>query len=249
MAYVTRGEIETFTGMYYTDFKVGGSTMTEAQWIDFLSYSIPNIDQIINRYCIVTSFDPTTAIVELHSGRGATNDEYGSGSNLGLAWSSTGASYIESDTAFFLRELFYSMTSVEEDTNPKTSVPAWTTRAVRSASVAGDYEIITKNEVTYIQFHQNVPLAGNNNVRITYYTGYGTGTAQYKEIKLQALRMVSNLLLHKKKIQEALTIRAQGIRDFSQMFDIMNESALLTENIRLVLDKYKRYPIEGSIYL
>jgi hypothetical protein len=60
--------------------------------------------------------------------------------------------------------------------------------------------------------------------------------------------MMSNLLLHKKKIQEALTIRAQGIRDYSQMFDIMNESAILTENIKLVLDKYKRWNIEGDMF-
>jgi hypothetical protein len=247
--YFTVAELETFTGMANTDFKVAGVTMTPAQWSAFLTLMIPNVEQALHRYCNVTSFDPTTAIVELHSGRGATNDEYGSGANLGLAFSGQGTAYIPNDTEFYLRELLYTMTSVEEDTAPKTTIPAWVTRTARSAIVAGDYEVITKNETTLVRFHQNVPSAGNDNVRITYYTGYGTTSAQYLEIKLQALRMMSNLLLHKKKIQEALTIRAQGIRDYSQMFDIMNESAILTENIKLVLDKYKRWNIEGSIYL
>jgi hypothetical protein len=248
MVYINRGDIEGFTGMTYTDFKVGGVTMTEAQWIDFLTLMIPNIEQALHRYCNVTSFDPSTTLIEYHSGRGATNDEYGSGANLGLAFSGQGTAYIDNDTTFWLRELLYTMTSVYEDTNPKTSVPAWTLRAERTAILAGDYEIVTKNELTCIRFHQNVPAAGNNNVKITYKTGYATTSAQYQEIKLQALRMMSNLLLHKKKIQEALTIRAQGIRDYSQMFDIMNESAILTENIKLVLDKYKRWNIEGDIF-
>jgi len=249
MAYITQPEIEAFTGMSNTDFKIAGVTMTPDQWTDLITVMVPNIEQTLHRYCNVTSFDPATSIVEYHSGRGATNDEYGSGANLGLAFSGQGTAYIPSDTIFYLRELFYGMTTVEEDTAPKTSVPAWSIRVLRSAVAAGDYEVITKNETTYVQFHQNVPAAGNNNVRITYLTGYGYNTQQYNEIKLQALRMMSNLLLHKKKIQEALTIRAQGIRDYSQMFDIMNESAILTENIKLVLDKYKRWNIEGDIYL
>ena len=248
MAYVTQADIESFTGMANTDFKVGSVTMTPAQWTAFITLMEPNIAQAIHRYCNVTSFDSTTDIVELHSGRGASNDEYGT-TGSSIVYGAAGSTYIPSDRMFYLREIFYSMTSVQEDMSSKTSIPSWVTRAERSAILAGDYEVITKNEVTYVNFNQNVPLIGDNNVKIAYKCGYGTATSQYLEIKLQSLRMFSNLLLHKKKIQEALTIRAQGIRDYSQMFDIMNESAIMTENIKLILDKYKRYPIEGEMFL
>jgi len=248
MTYVTRSDIEAFTGFSYTDFKVGGQVMTEGQWEEHLKYVLPNIDQMLNRYCCVTSFEPT-AIVELHDGRGANNDEFGN-SNVGLVYYGiNGTTYLTSDITFYLREPCISVTTVEEDTGSKTALQNWVTRAARSSTVIGDYEVVTKNEVTWIQFNQNVPSAGTNNVRITYQAGYAKTTAQYKEIQLQALRMVTNYLMLKKKIQEVTTVRASGIRDFAQMFDIMNESAILTESIKIILDKYKRYEIAGDIYL
>jgi len=152
-----------------------------------------------------------------------------------------------SDKTFNLREVFYSLTKVEEDVSPKTTVASWSTRTERGVT-AGDFEVVTKNEQTSIIFHNNIPMYGENNVRITYKCGYGTSTNQYSQIKLQALRMATNFLLLKKKVQEAVNIRAQGIRDYSQMFDISNESMILTPNIKEVLDKYRRYPIEGSVY-
>ncbi len=249
MTYVTRNDVEAFSGMSYTDFKVGGATMSESQWITFLSTILPNIDQMLNRYCNVTSFDPTTTVVEYHSGRGANDDEMGGYSPRYFTYGldTQGTTYLMSDKTFNLREVFYSLTSVEEDVSPKTSVASWSTRTQRGVT-AGDFEVVTKNEQTSIIFHNNIPMYGENNVRITYKCGYGTSTAQYAQIKMQALRMATNFLLLKKKVQEAVNIRAQGIRDYSQMFDISNESMILTPNIKEVLDKYRRYPIEGSVF-
>jgi hypothetical protein len=250
MTYITQADIEQFTGFTYTNFTIAGAVMSAPQWAAMIAAYIPYVEQIIHRYCNVTSFDPTTEIVEYHSGRGASNDDMG-GYNPSYYYYGTqqGSAYITSDRTFYLREPLYSMTTVEEDTSSKTEVPNWVTRVVRSALVPGDYEVRTQNEVSAVVFNQNVPMCGEWNVRITYNCGYGTATAQYAEIKLCALRMMANLLLAKKKIQEVTTIRAQGIRDFSQMFDIMNESQVLTENIRFVLDKYKRWPIEGDMFL
>lgn len=248
MAYVTRNDLEAFSGMSYTDFKIGGATMTESQWITFLGLTLPNIDQALNRYCNVTSFDPTTTIVEYHSGRGANDDEMGGFSPRYFTYGldTQGTTYLMSDKTFYLKEVFYSLTSVEEDVSPKTTAPSWVTRTQRTTGVAGDFEVRTEDEVTTIVFHNNIPMYGEKNVKITYKCGYGTSTSQYSEIKLQALRMATNFLLLKKKVQEAVNIRAQGIRDYSQMFDIMNESSILTPNIKEVLDKYRRHPIPGS---
>jgi hypothetical protein len=249
MTYITQSDIEQFTGMTYTDFKIAGAVMTAPQWATLISAYIPYVEQIIHRHCNVTSFDPTTSIVEYHSGHGASNDDMG-GYNPSYYYYGTqqGSAYIKTDREFFLREIYHDGLVVEEDTSSKTEVPAWVTRVVRSATVPGDYEIRTQNEVTSVVYNQNVPMCGEWNVRFTYNCGYDTTSAQYAEIKLCALRMMSNLLLAKKKIQEVTTIRAQGIRDFSQMFDIMNENVILSEGIKLVLDKYKRFPIEGPMF-
>ena len=236
--------------MSYTDFKIGGATMSESQWISFLSVILPNIDQMLNRYCNVTSFDPSTVVTEYHSGRGANDDEMGGYSPRYFTYGldTQGTTYLVSDKTFNLREIFYSLTSVSEDTSPKTTAPNWVTRTKRDVGVAGDFEVRTKVEQTSIVFHNNIPMYGEDNVQIIYNCGYGTSTPQYNEIKLQALRMATNFLLLKMKVQEAVHIRAQGIRDYSQMFDISNESMVLTPNIKEVLDKYRRYPIEGSVY-
>jgi len=250
MAYITQADIETYTGFTYTDFKVAGAVMSSVQWAAMITAYIPYIEQMINRYCNVTSFDPTTTITEYHSGRGANDDEMGGYSPRYFTYGldTQGTTYLMSDKTFYLREVFNTLTSVKEDVSPKTSAPSWTARTQRSAGVAGDFEVSTKNEVTAIIFHTNIPMYGENNVEIVYTCGYPTSSNQYKEIQLCALRMMGNLLLAKKKIQEVTTIRAQGIRDFSQMMDIMNESAVLTENVRLTLDKFKRFPIEGSMF-
>ena len=248
MAYMTVVDVEQFTGMSHTDFKSAGAVMTRPEWLSFVESYITTIEQMIHRHCNVTSFDPTTVITEYHSGRGANDDEMGGYSPRYFTYGidTQGTTYLTSDRTFYLREVFYSLTSVKEDVNPKTSVPSWVSRTERSALVAGDFAVSTKNEVTTVIFHTNIPMYGENNVEIVYKCGYGTSTPQYREIKLCALRMMSNFLLLKKKTQEVTTIRAQGIRDFSQMFDMMNESAILTESIKLILDKYKRFPIEGS---
>ena len=246
MAYITKEEVEAYTGFTYTDFRESGSVMTETQWDAFLESNISNVDQMINRYCNVTSFDPTTTIVEYHSGKGASDDEGVSYSGYFLK--PYAGSYIDNDREFYLREPLYTLTSVEEDVAPKTSAPSWTARVIRTTGIAGDYELVTKNELSRVVFWQNIPTFGYNNVRITYKCGYGTNTQQYSEIKLCALRTMANFLLHKKKIQEAVNIRAQGVRDYSQMFDIMNESALLTINVTTILDRYRRIPLDGDLF-
>jgi len=238
MTYVTSVEIETFMGLHHPDFMIGNQPMTKPQWISFTEENVPRVAQILHRYCNVLTFDladAKSAVVEYQSGRGATNDD------------DKTSEYTDTDITFFLRQLYYTdgthaAVVVEEDMNPKTSVPAWTTRTVRSALVAGDYEVITDRELTLVVFHNNIPLKGRTNVRFTYSTGYLSTSPEYQDLKLQVLRMCENLLLLKKKVQEAGSIRRHGVRDYSQMFDIFNESSILTTQVKESLERYRRFP-------
>ena len=233
MALVTVNDVQQYTGFHYSEFTENGLEMTEGQWTEFIKNLIPKVTQMIHRYCNVYSFE-RALFVEYHSGRGATN------------FDESVSDYNEEDTLYFLHQLYCDTLIVEEDTSTKTAAPAWATRTARSAGVAGDYEIWSSNDVTRIKFNSNVPAKGDNNIRFTYYTGYASSSAQIQDIKFQCLRGIKNVLLTKKKIQEASSIRNYGVRDYSQMFDAFSEGVVIDPKVAAGLDQYRRAIVPGQ---
>jgi hypothetical protein len=233
MALVTVNDVQQYTGFHYTEFTENGLEMTEGQWTEFITMLIPKVTQMIHRYCNVYSFEKVQ-FVEYHSGRGATN------------YDTSISDYNDEDTLYFLHQLYCDTLKVEEDTSTKSAVPSWATRTVRAVGVAGDYEILQSNDVTRVKFNQNVPRQGQNNVRFTYNTGYPIDSAQLNDIKFQCLRGIKNVLLTKKKIQEASSIRNYGVRDYSQMFDAFSEGIVIDPKVAAGLDPYRRSVIHGT---
>ena len=233
MALVTRSDVEQYTGFKYSEFTENGLEMTEGQWVEFIEMLIPKITQMIHRFCKVYSFEPAT-FTEYHNGRGATN------------YDSAVCDYNEEDYTFYLRQLYSDTMVVSEDTASKNAVPTWVTRAIRSSTVAGDYEIYQENDVTRIVYHNNIPAQGKNNVKFAYKTGYPLTSPQLNDVKFQALRAIKNVLLTKKKIQEASTIRNYGVRDYSQMFDAFSEGVVLDDKVKAGLEQYRRAVIPGT---
>lgn len=230
MAYCTGDEVEAVTGFSCAHFKESGLTMTETQFATLLTLFINRATQLINRYCNVTSFEEHS-VVEYHDGRGATGDE---------------KTYLETDRIYHLREPLISLTSVEYDSGSSTSAPTWTTLTPRSADAGGDFMLITRNETSYIRFTSIVPIKGYDNVRITYDAGYVADSPEFYDLKVACIRIVENMLLIKKKIQEATTIRATGTREASRMFEVFNESLILTDDVKDTLARYRRPP--GDLY-
>lgn len=256
--YVTADEVEKFMGVAYTDLKAEGRAMTKDEWIDFVRvYQVPIAD-MIHRFCRVPTFDPTSTNalqVEYKSGRGNTSDDapYIRGST-GVY---TLGDYLPNDIEFYLKHLYFTGTInsvnyapviVEEDTADKTATPAWWARTVRSNVSGGDYEVYTEDELTRIRFHNYVPKFGYNNIRFTYYTGYDPASDQFKVIKMQVLRCFKNFVMLKKKLGEPFTIRAQGIRDYQQMFEPFDESHVLGDQEKAALEPYRRFPITGDMF-
>ena len=239
---ISHTDIENFTGITYTDMQDNGIPMTAGQWSTFCTTYVEIIAQIVHRYCNVPTFDPAqpeALIVELHSGRGATDDS---------TWPTQ---YYPNDYQLWLRELYitngtYAAVVVQEDTASKTAVPAWTTRTVRSAAAGGDYEVITKKEVTMISFHNNVPAQGSNNVKFTYYTGYDPASKEYADIKFQILRVFKNLILSKIGVQSIVTMFAHGTRDMNALPNQYSEAQILSHMEESVLKRYKRYIVPGG---
>ena len=242
MTYVTTSDVQSFMGFSNKDMKINGVQMSDAEFQDFVSTHEPRIAQMVHRFCNVISFEPTL-VVEYKNGRGTSDDD------------SSTSDYLDSDVEFYLRNLYlvgptpiYAPIIVEEDNSPPTAAPAWVTRLARSSTSGGDYQLMTESELSLVRFHNNVPRQGNHNVRFTYYTGYLPTSAEFGDIKLQVLRAFKNLIMLKKKVQEASTIRNYAVRDYSQMFEPFDESSVLSETEKAALERYKRLPLDGKMF-
>ena len=239
-AYFTAQELKDFMGFSARDMKTNGVQMTDTEFGSLVTQYEPMIAQMVHRYCNVQTFIPTL-LTEYKNGRGASNDD------------TPRADFLESDTSFYLRNLYFTDGThaaiiVSEDIGSPTGAESWTARTVRTSITGGDYRVITDNELTEIRFHANMPRQGYANVKMVYYTGYALTSPQFQDIKLQVMRAFKNLLMVKKKVQEATTARNYGVRDFSTMFEPFDESSILSESEKTALDRYKRYPLDGPMF-
>ena len=231
--------IEKYTGVAYTDMMNAGAQMTPADWAAFCTEYVEVIAQVVHRFCNVKTFDPAqpeAAIVEYHSGRGATDD------------SVYPTMYNPSDYQYYLREIFYAASgiTIEEDIAGKTALPNWTARVQRTVSTIGDFEVVTTKELTQVAFYNNVPGIGQNNLRFTYTTGYPSSSKEYADIRFQILRVFKNLILAKKNVQSVFTIIANGTRDYQGLTNQYNEGQILSHMEESLLKRYRRVVIPGG---
>lgn len=244
MTYATKEDVQTFMGFSNKDLKVNGVQMSDAEFASFVEIYEPRIAQMVHRFCNVVSFEPTL-VVEYKDGRGASDDD------------SSTTDYLDSDVEFYLRNLYltgtgptttYAPIVVEEDTASTSTPYSWVTRSARSSIIGGDYQVFTESELTLVRFHNQIPRQGRRNVRFTYYTGYMQDSREYGDIKLQILRCFKNLIMLKKKVQEASTIRNYAVRDYSQMFEPFDESQVLSDSEKAALERYRRLPLDGPMF-
>lgn len=231
MAYFSQTDIEQYTGFASSDFKQAGSTMSATQWSSFCATLVDWVTQMVNRYCNVTSFEPHE-VTEYHNGLGATGDS---------------DTYLDDDTTFYLNEYGTGLT-VYEDNNAKTGTEYWVERDIRTSSATGDYAVATIHELTQIKFHDNYPKEGWNNIKITYWGGYASGSNELDDIRMICCDIAEEILKHKKKIQESTTIRQTGVRDYAEMFKPVYDTEFLSKPIKDRLHRYRRYRMGGPAW-
>ena len=352
---LTHLDVESFTGIAFTDMMINGQQMESTDWISFCTTYIEVIAQVVHRYCNVPTFDPgqpEALITEYRSGRGPTDD-----------WDFP-SQYLPSDYQYYLRDLYYPGGTVNgstltgllvyEDVGGKTNPPEWVLRKSRlsgatpevdailvtngpassgtiqitvnnsttanvsvtagqtiaqvcaaivavgpntdssgyvwtpttdgvqyvwwtcntaagvnmvqvnvqstgvvcnpyvqtqgSAGSGGDYEVITKKEMTLLSFYNNIPAPGENNVQLVYYTGYDPSSKPYAEIKFEILRCFKNLILAKKNVQAIAVVTASGSRDYQSLSNQYSEAQILSHMEQSTLMKYKRLSLAGPMY-
>ena len=238
MAYLSQDDVESTGGGYgYADFKQAGVVMTADQWQLYCERLIDAIDSAINHYCRVPSFEINT-YTELHDGRGPTGD-------LG--------EYLPRDKLFLMRQQpVVSLISVSENINDPSNPIAWTPRVLRtttSPSGGADFELLVRGtSLSYIQFWNNIPAKGRNNVQIIYTAGYDADAEIMDDIRMIAMQIADNLLGRKKRYQEANAARQSSTKDAADMFRMDADGAIFTEDIRLQLDKYRRQRTGGAAW-
>jgi hypothetical protein len=244
MAYLTAADIANFTSYAMKDFKDAGVEMNATKFSSLISLVIAVTDQTINRYCGVASLEEHT-VTEYFSGSGPSGDYVANGvSGYAGILTAYANSYLPSDTDFHLYERCISVASVAEDMSPY-GIPQWVSKAERTSVATGDFNVWTENEVTTISFIRNIPLIGRHNLRVIYNAGYASGSPELEALRYIALRIAINMLKYKKKIQEATTIRAAGVEDYSKMFDVPSDR-LITNDIARDLMKYRRWRFASS---
>jgi hypothetical protein len=134
--------------------------------------------------------------------------------------------------------------------NPNlTGVSTYVAQTVAgTSSYTGDYEIDTVNGLTKVIFNAHIPLCGNRNLKFTYNTGYAATSQQYAELQMLATRACINFLNWKKLEQAAQVIQISGVEDMVQLWKGLNDRTLGSNGVMEDLDKYVRFPIEGSMF-
>lgn len=224
MAYYTEQELEAYTGFSYEDFKENGLMMTATQWTNLTDSVSTAVTMAINNFCNVATLEEHTK-TEYYSGRKATGENY---------------EQTLEDRTFSLFENCLSVASVSEDTTP-TSIPTWTLKEERTSTATGDYNLYTDGGLTQIVFINNIPSFGTKNIKVQYQAGFASQSPELGHIKVIALRMATNVLMKKKKVQEATTIRRAGTEDYAKMFEHADHDDILTAKLEIELSKYKRW--------
>lgn len=244
MAYVGRLDVEAFSGFGHQDFKQGGYTMTASQWEDYCTNDlIPRVEQMVNRYCGVASFDEHT-VIEYRNSPGETEwfDAY-------MSWMTPAGPgiYTQENIEFVLSEPCISVSSVAIKDNQW--LDSWED-LIEVGSYEGEYYIATQDELTHVYINR-IPPKGQANIRLTYQAGYPSGAVQYREIQMIVLRIIRINLEEKLKFQQAGTVRNVGVKDYVEMYDINKgqhkDTYYIPEDITRELNKYRRLLISQGL--
>ena len=134
--------------------------------------------------------------------------------------------------------------------NPNsTMIQSYITRTQAGNIVnGGDYEVQIINGLPRIVYYNNIPARGVNNIKFTYNTGYAATSQEYAELVMISTRACINFLNYKKMEQATQVIQTSGVEDIVKLWGGLNDKTLGSNGVMEDLDRYKRFPIEGSMF-
>jgi hypothetical protein len=119
-------------------------------------------------------------------------------------------------------------------------------QVVGSAGSGGDYEVVSRGELTCVSFYNNIPAKSENNVKLVYYTGFDPASKPYQDIKFEIKNVFKNLILSKKNIQAILVVTANGARDYQGLTNPFTAEMIISHVNESTIRRYKRLTMAGG---
>lgn len=259
--YCSFEDVAKLGGFRVDDMDFLGLEMELPDYKDLIDTFIGAASNIVNRYCNVESFFPHAIEDEFHSM--TCVDMY---SNTYGVWRpfSMYSDYITDtekehvSSVYPMEQPVQSISKVEINLVRNLGyAPQWIELheygvpyidSEGKERIGEDYQVVSRFGTTYIYLIYRYPAYGKNNIKISYEAGYKEDGDELKNIRIATAMIVNNFLINKKKVQEVATIRGAGIQDYSPMFNDITQGLLLTPEVKMILDMYRRQPLDPSMY-
>ena len=249
--YCTAADVAEMNGFSHKNMKIFGAQMTDGEYELFVSDLCSAASELVNRWCNVETFYEHTIENEYHTMD--TSDYYFYPDYIpavyGYAMGAQSPDLNIRRRTFLPRDYpVLSITGVEVNRATNYGVPVWRELNPPSDTDVGDYQVIQKFKSTKIAIIRNAPLNGINNIRISYTAGYAEDDKIFTVLKRATAMIVNNYLNYKAKMQESATLRQSAVQDYAAMFDPEYAKYILTDDIKSILELYRRPPVDPTAY-
>lgn len=249
--YCNFADVSILNGFSHKNMKVFGMEMTDGEFELFVNDLCTAASELVNQWCNVNTFYEHDVKDEYHTMD--TSDYYFYPDYIpavyGYAMGAQSPDLNIRRRTFFPQEYpVQKITKVEVNRSTNYGIPKWLALAPPSEDWVGDYQIIRRFKSVKITIVRNAPLNGINNIRISYTAGYPEGDRVFEVLKRATAMIVNNYLNYKAKMQEAATLRQSAVQDYATMFDPEYAKYILTDDIKSILELYRRPPVDPSAY-
>lgn len=250
--YCDSSDVATMNGFSAKNMKVFGKEMTDGEFELFITDLCSAASELVNQWCNVITFYEHTITDEYHSMDTSDYHFYPDyiPSVYGYAMGARSPDLNIRKRTFLPRE--YPVISVDEVKVNRASnyaKPVWMTLNPPSDDEIGDYVIAQRFKSTKVTIVRNAPSAGINNIKVSYTAGYPDNDKVFKVLKRATAMIVNNYLNYKAKMQEASTLRQSAVQDYAMMFDPEYAKYILTDDIKSILELYRRPPVDPTAYV
>lgn len=243
--YCTYEQAINFGGFRPEDLDESGYEMNESQLKAYVESLIRVATQIINKYCNRNTFEITEYVDEMHTldiGDSFT-PIYGMVRGYpGLTYSINLYDYTTDLSKFTIiprEQPVVEIESLKVNTAWSNAKPQWEELHQWTLDSDGEYKVIERYGTTRVMLMKRFPCPSNNNIRLTYKSGYQDNDPVWDILSVACSMIVSNIINKKKTNQERFTIRGAGVESYQGLFD----TTILTPDVKSMLDLYVKDPM------
>lgn len=250
--YCTSADVAEMNGFSHKNMKIFGNQMTDGEYEALVSDLCTAASELVNQWCNVVTFYEHEIVDEYHTMDTSDYHFYPDyiPSVYGYAMGVHSPDLNVKRRTFLPREYpVMNVTEVAVNRATNYGIPNWLTLTPPSDTEVGDYQVMQRFRSTKITIIRHAPLTGINNIRVSYTAGYPETDKVFKVLKRATAMIVNNYLNYKAKMQEAATLRQSAVQDYAAMFDPEYAKYILTDDVKSILELYRRPPVDPTAYV